>query len=108
MAQVTLSENAARRIAAIQANRGEQAMLRVIVTGGGCSGFQYEFTFVAAAGEDDLIVERDGMKLVVDSMSLAYMAGSEVDYVEELVGSSFKVRNPQAATSCSCGVSFAV
>lgn len=83
-------------------------MLRVAVTGGGCSGFQYDFAFDVKFKEDDVIVERNGVKLVVDTMSLAFMAGSEVDYVEELVGSSFRVRNPQAADSCSCGVSFSI
>ena len=106
--QVSLSERAARRILHLARRRGGAAVLRVRVAGGGCSGFQYDFSLDGATQADDTVVERDGAKLAVDSLSLAFMAGSEVDYVEELVGSSFRVRNPQAATECSCGVSFSL
>ena len=108
MSHVTLSQRAAERLKDITAKRGDPIMLRVSVSGGGCSGFQYDFLFDATAKEDDIVVERDGAKLVVDSISLAFMQGAEVDYVEELVGASFQVRNPQASSSCSCGVSFSL
>ena len=106
--QVRLSVRAAQRIRHLSRRRGADAMLRVCVAGGGCSGFQYDFALDGTVREDDMIFERDGAKLVVDSLSLAYMAGSEVDYVEELVGSSFRVHNPRAASECSCGVSFSL
>ena len=108
MSHVTLSQRAAERLKDITAKRGDHAMLRVAVSGGGCSGFQYDFLFDPIAKDDDIVVERDGAKLVVDSISLAFMQGAEVDYVEELVGASFQVRNPQASSSCSCGVSFSL
>ena len=104
--RLRLSARAAQRIRHLCGSRGTDAMLRVCVAGGGCSGFQYDFALEETAREDDVIFERDGAKLVVDSVSLAYMAGAEVDYVEELVGSAFRVHNPQAASECSCGVSF--
>ena len=106
--RISLSASAARRINHLARKRGGGAVLRVSVAGGGCSGFQYDFCLDEAAREDDTVVERDGARLAVDSLSLAFMAGSEVDYVEELVGSSFRVRNPKAATECSCGVSFSL
>ena len=103
-----LSERAARRINHLARRRGAAAMLRVSVAGGGCSGFQYDFCLDPDPRPDDTIIERNGAKLAVDSISLAFMTGSEVDYVDELVGSSFRVNNPQAATECSCGVSFSL
>lgn len=106
---VRLSARAAQRIRHLLSRRGAEAsadVLRVSVSGGGCSGFQYEFALTADTREDDVIIEREGARLAVDSLSLPFMAGSEVDYVEELAGASFQVRNPQAASVCSCGVSF--
>lgn len=108
MTSVTLSETAARRINAIAASEPASAGLRVAVEGGGCSGFQYEIALAPAAAADDLVIERDGAKLFVDPVSLPFLLGSEVDWVDELIGASFKVRNPNAKSSCGCGVSFSV
>ncbi|HXV25241.1 MAG TPA: iron-sulfur cluster insertion protein ErpA [Alphaproteobacteria bacterium] len=106
---VGLSASAARRLRElIQAEGRPGLMLRLSVSGGGCSGFQYGFSFEETAAGEDRIFERDGMKLVVDEVSLTLLGGAEVDYVEELVGSSFQVRNPNAKSSCGCGSSFAV
>ena len=105
---MTLSPSAASRVAAIAAKQGKPAILRLSVEGGGCSGFQYKFGLAEAAEADDLAVERDGVTLVVDSVSLDLVAGSVVDYVESLGGAAFKVENPQAASGCGCGSSFAV
>ena len=105
---VTLSETAARRIRAIGEAEGRSLMLRVAVEGGGCSGFQYQFDLVEAAEPDDLKVERDGAAALVDEVSLELLKGSEIDFVEELAGSQFRVRNPNAKSSCGCGVSFSV
>jgi iron-sulfur cluster assembly accessory protein len=105
---VTLTETAARRIRAIGAAEGRPVMLRVAVEGGGCSGFQYQFDLVDEAQPDDLKVERDGAAALVDEVSLAFLKGSEIDFVEELAGAEFRVRNPNAKSSCGCGVSFAI
>lgn len=105
---MTLSPSAAARVAAIAAKQGKPAILRLSVEGGGCSGFQYKFGLAEAPQEDDLAVERDGVTLVVDSVSLDLVAGSVVDYVESLGGAAFKVENPQAASGCGCGSSFAI
>jgi iron-sulfur cluster insertion protein len=105
---MTLSPSAAARVAAIAAKQGKPAILRLSVEGGGCSGFQYKFGLAEAAEAEDLAVERDGVTLVVDSVSLDLVAGSVVDYVESLGGSAFKVENPQAASGCGCGSSFAI
>ena len=107
--EVSLSAAAARRIAALIAAEGNPAlMLRLAVSGGGCSGFQYCFSFDDARNEDDRVFERDGVKLVVDETSLDLLVGAEVDFVEDLVGSAFQVRNPNASSSCGCGSSFSV
>jgi len=106
MADVALSEAAATRIKAVVAGEPAGAGLRVAVEGGGCSGFQYEIGVAAAANDDDTVIERDGARLFVDPVSLPFLLGSEVDWVDELIGASFKVKNPNAATSCSCGESF--
>ena len=105
---MTLSPSAAARVAAIAAKQGKPAILRLSVEGGGCSGFQYKFGLAEAAEVDDLAVEQDGVTLVVDSVSLDLVAGSVVDYVESLGGAAFKVENPQAASGCGCGSSFAI
>ncbi|MDP2621740.1 MAG: iron-sulfur cluster insertion protein ErpA [Hyphomicrobiales bacterium] len=105
---VTLSERAAKRIAAILADEPAGTMLRVSVSGGGCSGFQYGFDFARERDKDDLLVTRDGASVVVDSVSLIYMAGSEIDYVDDLIGQSFQVKNPNATASCGCGTSFSI
>lgn len=108
-ADLTLSESAARRINAIAAKEGlGGGGLRVAVEGGGCSGFSYEIDMVPSPDAEDLVIERDGARLFVDPVSIAFLKGSEVDWVEELIGAGFKVRNPNAKTSCGCGVSFSV
>jgi iron-sulfur cluster insertion protein len=105
---LTLSPSAAARIAAIAAKQGRPALLRLSVEGGGCSGFQYKFELAAAPDADDAVSETDGVRLVVDPMSLDLVAGCVVDYVESLGGSAFKVENPNAVAGCGCGSSFAV
>lgn len=103
-----LSPNAAARVAAIAARQGKPAILRLAVDGGGCSGFQYRFELATAAESDDLVIERDGVSLVVDPVSLDLVAGATVDYVESLGGAAFRVENPNAASGCGCGSSFSV
>lgn len=99
----------ATRLKALQAARNNPGlMLRVAVLGGGCSGFQYEFTLVGAAETDDQIIEKDGVKILIDAVSIEFLDGSTVDYVEELIGASFQIRNPNAKSSCGCGTSFSV
>ena len=105
---VSLSPAAAQRIKAISAREGRPLMLRVAVEGGGCSGFQYQFDLVEAADEDDLKIERDCAAALVDLVSMALLKGSEIDFVDELAGAEFRMRNPNARSSCGCGVSFSV
>ena len=106
---VTISESAVRRVGVLAKAEGAVGlMLRVAVGGGGCSGFQYSFSFDDTVNGDDSTFERDGVRVLVDEISLEFLAGSEVDYVEELVGAYFTMRNPNAASTCGCGVSFAV
>ena len=105
---MNLSPSAAARVAAIAAKQGKPAILRLSVEGGGCSGFQYRFGLADGPEADDLIVEQDGTTLVVDPVSLDLVAGSVVDYVESLGGAAFKVENPNAASGCGCGSSFAI
>lgn len=108
MTSVALSASAAARIKNVVASEPAGAGLRVAVEGGGCSGFQYEIAVAPGANADDLVIERDGARLFVDPVSLPFLLGSEVDWVDELIGASFKVKNPNAKTSCGCGVSFSV
>jgi iron-sulfur cluster assembly accessory protein len=108
MTDVALTEAAARRINSVVAGEPPSAGLRVAVEGGGCSGFQYEIAVASAPNADDVIIERDGARLFVDPVSLPFLLGSEVDWVDELIGASFKVKNPNATSSCGCGVSFSV
>lgn len=108
MANVSLSAAAADRIKAVVVSEPTGAGLRVAVEGGGCSGFQYEIGVAQSANADDLVIERDGARLFVDPVSLPFLLGSEVDWVDELIGASFKVKNPNAKSACGCGVSFAV
>ena len=105
---VTVTERAARRIAEIAAGEPSNPMLRVAVEGGGCSGFQYKFDLVGASAPDDLVLERSGAKVLIDPVSLEYMAGSEIDFVDDLMGAAFKIRNPNAVSSCGCGTSFSL
>lgn len=105
---ITLSERAAQRIRALGQVEGRSVMLRVAVEGGGCSGFQYQFDLVEAGQDDDLKIERDGAAALVDVVSLALLKGSEIDFVDELAGAEFRIRNPNAKSSCGCGVSFSI
>jgi iron-sulfur cluster assembly accessory protein len=105
---ITLSETAARRIRSLSESEGRPVMLRVAVNGGGCSGFQYEFDLVHELQGDDVTIERDGARAVVDEMSLVLLKGSEIDFVDELAGAQFRVNNPNAKSSCGCGVSFSI
>ena len=105
---ISVSDRAANRIREIMAGDGGQNALRISVQGGGCSGFQYDIAIARAAKTDDLVIERDGARLFVDPVSLPFLLGAEVDWVEELIGASFKVKNPNAKSSCGCGVSFSV
>ncbi|HAD26739.1 MAG TPA: iron-sulfur cluster insertion protein ErpA [Alphaproteobacteria bacterium] len=107
-ATITISEKAARRVAELAAGEPEGVFLRVTVTGGGCSGFQYSFSFDDAMTADDRSFTRDGVKVVIDEMSLMYLEGSEIDYVDDLIGAAFRIHNPNATASCGCGTSFAV
>jgi iron-sulfur cluster assembly accessory protein len=106
MANVTVTERAARRIGEILKGEPTGSMLRVSVQGGGCSGFQYKFDVERAKADDDIVVARDGATVLIDSVSLQYLAGSEIDFVDDLIGASFKVNNPLAKASCGCGTSF--
>ncbi|MBK6703847.1 MAG: iron-sulfur cluster assembly accessory protein [Caulobacteraceae bacterium] len=108
MTDVALSASAAERIKSVVSAEPSGAGLRVAVEGGGCSGFQYEIGVARAANADDLVIERDGARLFIDPVSLPFLLGSEVDWVDELIGASFKVKNPNATSSCGCGVSFSV
>jgi len=106
---IVVTENAARRIAVLKTEeQAENAFLRIAVSGGGCSGFQYGFTFDDQRNEDDFVFERDGIAVVVDDVSLGLLNGAELDFVEDLMGASFQVRNPNAASSCGCGNSFSI
>lgn len=107
-ATVTMTDRAARRIAEIVAAETSARMLRVSVEGGGCSGFQYKFDLVSDGEPDDIVLEKAGAKVLIDPTSLQYMAGSEIDFVESLIGASFQIRNPNATASCGCGTSFAM
>jgi iron-sulfur cluster assembly accessory protein len=105
---VTLSERAASRIAEIVAGEPGTPLLRVSVEGGGCSGFSYKFDLVPASEPDDLVIARGNARVLVDPVSLEYLSGSEIDFVDDLIGSSFKVHNPNATASCGCGTSFSI
>ncbi|HEV2558508.1 MAG TPA: iron-sulfur cluster insertion protein ErpA [Microvirga sp.] len=108
MSPVTLTERAARRINEIMAAEPQGSMLRVSVNGGGCSGFQYAFDVERSRQDDDLVIERDGAAVLVDQVSLQYMDGSVIDFVDDLIGQSFKIENPHATASCGCGTSFSI
>jgi iron-sulfur cluster assembly accessory protein len=105
---ITLSPSAAARVSAIASKQGKPAILRLAVDGGGCSGFQYRFGMEEAPAADDAVTETDGVRLVVDPVSLDLVAGCIVDYVESLGGAAFKVENPNATAGCGCGSSFAI
>lgn len=105
---LTLSDSAARRLAELGTDEGHPVLLRVAVDGGGCSGFQYRFELVETAGTDDIRIETGGQTAVVDTISLPFLKGSEIAFVDDLAGAQFVVRNPNAASSCGCGVSFSI
>jgi iron-sulfur cluster assembly accessory protein len=105
---VTVTERAARRIGEILSREPQGTMLRVSVEGGGCSGFQYRFDMEHTQAEDDVLIRRDGATVLIDTMSLQYLAGSEIDFVDDLIGASFRINNPQAKASCGCGTSFSL
>ena len=105
---VSLSASAAARVRKVLSSEAQGAILRIAVDGGGCSGFQYSFKVVSGSEPDDLILRRDGASVVIDPMSLEYMRGSEIDFVDDLIGQSFKIHNPNATASCGCGTSFAL
>jgi iron-sulfur cluster assembly accessory protein len=107
-AAVELTDRAARRIAEIVAGEPKTPLLRVSVEGGGCSGFQYKFDLVDDRAADDLVIEKGGAKVLIDPVSLGFLAGSQIDFVDELIGASFKINNPQATASCGCGTSFSL
>ena len=107
--EVILTDRAARRISRILAKEASPSALRISVAGGGCSGFQYEYDVVEnAPGPDDLVLERNGAVVLIDSLSLEFMGGAEIDFVDDLIGQSFQINNPNAVASCGCGTSFAV
>ncbi len=108
MANITVTESAARRIKEILRNEPTESLLRISVNGGGCSGFQYAFDVDRTTTEDDLIIERDGIRVAVDSVSLPFMDGATVDFIDDLMGQAFKIDNPQATASCGCGTSFSL
>jgi iron-sulfur cluster insertion protein len=106
--QVRVSASAAKRIATLTAQEGPAMMFRIAVNGGGCSGFQYDFSFDATRADDDVLIEQDGARVLIDTASLEFLGGSEVDFVEGLMGSHFEIKNPNAKSSCGCGTSFSV
>ena len=108
MIDIDLTSSAAARVAAIAAKQGKPAILRLAVEGGGCSGFQYRFRLADAVEADDIAIERDGVTLVVDDVSIDLVRGSAVDFVSDLGGKAFKVTNPNATAGCGCGTSFSI
>ncbi len=107
-ANISVSDRAANRIREIMAQEAGRTALRISVAGGGCSGFRYDFEIVTGPDADDLVIEKDGARVAIDPISVPYMAGSEIDYVDDLIGASFKILNPNATASCGCGTSFSI
>ncbi len=105
---VTLTNRAVKKIAEILHGETGKPKLRIAVTGGGCSGFQYNFVLDETPMDDDLVIEKDGVSVLIDPVSLGFLNGAEVDFVDDLIGQSFKVNNPNASASCGCGTSFSV
>lgn len=105
---VTISERAARRVSKILSAEPAGAVLRISVEGGGCSGFQYKYEVVKDREDDDFVIQRDNATVLIDPVSLQYMAGSEVDFVDDLMGQSFQIKNPNATAGCGCGTSFSI
>ena len=107
-ASITLTEAAASRIRDILAKEPGKSALRIAVNGGGCSGFQYEFQLADGAADEDLVIERSGVKALVDPVSQEFLNGAEIDFVDDLMGQSFRIKNPNATSSCGCGTSFSI
>lgn len=105
---ISVSERAANRIREIMGSESGQKALRISVEGGGCSGFRYDFQIVSQTNADDLVIEKAGTKVVIDPVSVPFMAGSVIDFIDDLMGASFKITNPNATASCGCGTSFSV
>ncbi len=106
---ITLTESCVKQIKALRDKQGKPDLnLRLIVDGGGCQGFEYRFDLTKTTEDDDSIFEKDGVAVIVDSISLPYLAGSEIDYIDDLIGAAFKVNNPNADSSCGCGTSFSM
>jgi iron-sulfur cluster assembly accessory protein len=106
---IVLTDRAAKRIGGILSKQGPGTVLRIAVAGGGCSGFQYEYNLVKETPtDDDLVLHKDDATVLIDSLSREFMGGAEIDYVDDLIGQSFQIRNPNAVASCGCGTSFAV
>lgn len=105
---VSLTDKAARRIARVLSREAPGSALRISVEGGGCSGFQYKYDIVAGRDAEDVVLARDGATVLIDPVSLPFMEGAEIDFVDDLMGQSFQIRNPNAVASCGCGVSFSV
>jgi iron-sulfur cluster assembly accessory protein len=108
MDSISVTERAARRISEILRREPPGTMLRVSVEGGGCSGFQYKFDTDCSQAGDDVVITRAGATILIDEVSLGYLAGSEIDFVDDLIGASFRINNPQATASCGCGTSFSI
>jgi iron-sulfur cluster assembly accessory protein len=107
-ARVGITDRAVKRVAEIAAHEAPGTWLRITVEGGGCSGFQYKFELVPASTQEDFTIERGGARVAIDPMSLEYMSGSEIDFVDDLMGAAFKIKNPQATAACGCGTSFSI
>ena len=108
LAPVGLTKAAAAQVVKVLRGEGPETCLRVAVNGGGCSGFQYAFDIVSSREADDLVLERDGAVVLIDPVSLDYLRGSNIDFVDDLIGQAFKIDNPNATASCGCGTSFAI
>lgn len=106
--EIRITERAAERLNEIAADDPASAVLRISVEGGGCSGFQYKFDLIAAPDADDHVIERNGARIAIDGVSLPYMTGSEIDFADDLIGASFRIKNPQATAACGCGTSFSI
>ena len=108
MTDISVSDAAAKRIVKILQKQTDKSALRISVEGGGCSGFSYKFDLVNDSNDDDMIIEKDGAKVLIDSISVPYIDGSVIDFIDDLMGQSFQINNPNVTSSCGCGVSFAI
>lgn len=108
MTDISVSDAAAKRIVKILEKNTDKSALRISVEGGGCSGFSYKFDLVSEAEEDDMVIEKDGATVLIDSISVPYIDGSVIDFIDDLMGQSFQINNPNVTSSCGCGVSFAI